>query len=110
MDVIPNYIERVRERVKAAELQNVQVVKRDAIDTGLEAESIDTVLLFSVVPSPTLPLEQFLREMHRVLKPTGTLAVTTFPWVHRSIPRSGLFAYVSKRNGVNNYKRCGSSE
>jgi demethylmenaquinone methyltransferase/2-methoxy-6-polyprenyl-1,4-benzoquinol methylase len=110
MDVLSDYVERVSERVQAAELRNVHVVRRDAMDTGLDAESIDTVLLFSVVPSPTLPLNRFLPEMHRVLKPEGTLAVTTFPWVHRSIRRSGLFTYVSKRNGVSNYKRCQAGE
>jgi ubiquinone/menaquinone biosynthesis C-methylase UbiE len=106
MDVLSDYIERVSKKVQAAELKNVHVVKSDAMDTGLDAESIDTVLLFSVIPSPTLPLNRFLPEMHRVLKPEGTLAVTTFPWVHRSICRSGLFTYISKRNGVYNYRRC----
>ena len=105
MDVLSDYIELVSRKVQAAELNNVHVVKRDAMDTGLDAESIDTVLLFSVIPSPTLPLNRFLPEMHRVLKPEGTLAVTTFPWVHRSIRRSGLFTYISKRNGVYNYRR-----
>jgi ubiquinone/menaquinone biosynthesis C-methylase UbiE len=95
----------VSRKVQAAELKNVHVVKPDAMDTGLDAESIDTVLLFSVIPSPTLPLNRLLPEMHRVLKPEGTLAVTTFPWVLRSIRRSGLFTYISKRNGVHNYKR-----
>jgi demethylmenaquinone methyltransferase/2-methoxy-6-polyprenyl-1,4-benzoquinol methylase len=106
MDVLSDYIERVLKKVQAAELKNVHVVKRDAMDTGLDAESIDTVLLFSVIPSPNLPLNRFLPEMHRVLKREGTLAVTTFPWVHRSIRRSALFTYISKRNGVYNYKRC----
>ena len=105
MDVLTDYIEWVSKKVQAAELKNVQVVKRDAMDTGLDAESIDTVLLFSVIPSPTLPLNRFLHEMHRVLKPEGTLAVTTFPWVLRSIRRSGLFAFISKRNGVSNFRR-----
>ena len=106
MDVLSDYIERVSKKVQAAELNNIRVVKRDAMDTGLDAESIDTVLLFSVIPSPSLPLNRFLPEMHRVLKPKGTLAVTTFPWVHRLIRRSGLFTYVRKRNGVYNYRRC----
>ena len=106
MDVLSDYIERVSKKVQAAELKNVQVVKRDAMDTGLDTESIDKVLLFSVIPSPSLPLNRFLPEMHRVLKPEGTLAVTTFPWVLRSIRRSGLFTYISKRNGVYNYRRC----
>jgi len=105
MDVLSDYIERVSEKVQAAGLKNVQVVKRDAVDTGLDSESIDTVLLLSVIPSPTLPLNRFLHEMHRVLKPEGTLAVTTFPWVLRSIRRSGLFAFISKRNGVSNFRR-----
>ena len=106
MDVLSDYVERVSKKVQAAELKNVRVVRRDAMDTGLDTESIDTVLLFSVIPSPTLPLNRFLPEMHRVLKPEGTLAVTTFPWVLRSIRRSGLFAFISKRNGVSNFRRC----
>lgn len=106
MDVLSDYIERVSKKVQVAELKNVHVVKGDAMDTGLDAESIDKVLLFSVIPSPTLPLNRFLPEMHRVLKPEGTLAVTTFPWVLRSIRRSGLFTYISKRNGVYNFRRC----
>lgn len=76
------------------------MVIQDAMDMGLDAGSIDTVLLFSVLPSPTLSLNQFLSEMHRVLKSQGTLFVTTFPWVFRSIRRSGLFTHIGKRNGV----------
>ena len=106
MDVLSDYIEQVSKKVQAAELKNVHVVKRDAMDTGLDADSFDTVLLFSVIPSPTLPLKQFLIELHRVLKPGGAMAVTTFPWVHRSIRLSGLFTFISKRNGVYNYRRC----
>ena len=106
MEVLSDYIERVSKKVQAAELKTVHVVKGDAMDTGLDAESIDKVLLFSVIPSPTLPLNRFLPEMHRVLKPEGTLAVTTFPWVLRSIRGSGLFTYISKRNGVYNFRRC----
>lgn len=106
MDVLQDYIEQISKKVQDAELKNVRVVKRDAIDTGLDAESFDTVLLFSVIPSPSLPLKRFLPEMHRVLKPEGILAVTTFPWVNRSIRRSGLFTFIGKRNGVANYRRC----
>ncbi len=39
MDVLSDYIERVSKKVQAAELKNVHVVKRDAMDTGLDAES-----------------------------------------------------------------------
>jgi ubiquinone/menaquinone biosynthesis C-methylase UbiE len=60
------------------------VEKRDALYTGLDAESIDKVLLFGVIPFPSQPLNRLLPEMHRVLKPEGSLAVWLFPvsgWV-----------------------------
>ena len=109
MDVLSKYIERVSKKVQAADLKNVCVVKRDALDTGLDAASIDTVLLFGVIPFPSLPLNRLLPEMHRVIKPEGSLAVWLFPvsgWVPKSILQSGLFTFVSKRNGVYNYRRC----
>ncbi len=108
MDVLSDYTERVSKKVHSAGLRNVRVIKRDALDTGLDAASMDTVLLFGVVPFPLLPLNRLLPEMHRVIKPEGSLAVWLFPvsgWVPRSILQSGLFTYVSKRNGVYNYKR-----
>jgi len=109
MDVLSKYTERVSKKVQAADLKNVRVIKRDALDTGLDAASIDTVLLFGVIPFPSLPLNRLLPEMHRVIKPEGSLAVWLFPvsgWVPKSILQSGLFTYVSKRNGVYNYRRC----
>jgi demethylmenaquinone methyltransferase/2-methoxy-6-polyprenyl-1,4-benzoquinol methylase len=110
MDVSSGYIERVSKKVLAADLKNVRVVKRDALDTGLDTASIDKVLLFGVIPFPLLPLNRLLPEMHRVLKPEGTIAVWLFPpmvhfWVPKSILRSGLFTYVNKRNGVHNFLR-----
>jgi demethylmenaquinone methyltransferase/2-methoxy-6-polyprenyl-1,4-benzoquinol methylase len=109
MDVASDFITRVSKKVEAANLKNVQVIKRNALDTGLDTASIDTVLLFGVLPFPFLPLSQLLPEMHRVLKPEGSLSVWLFPvsgWVPKSILQSGLFTYVSKRNGVYNYRRC----
>lgn len=109
MDALSGFVERTSIKVRAAELTNVRVVRRDALDTGLEAGTMDTVLLFGVIPFPALPLSRLLPEMHRVLKPEGSLAVWLFPvagWVPGSILRSGLFVHSFKRNGVYNYKRC----
>ena len=109
MDVVAGYLEQVSAKVRAAGLANVRVLKRDALETGLDSESIDTVLLFGVVPFPSLPLNRLLPEIHRVLKSDGSLAVWQFPvsgWVPKSIVRSGLFTYIDKRNGVYNYRRC----
>ncbi len=109
MDALSDYIKVVSRKVQSADLKNVRVVKRDALNTGLEAASIDTALLFGVIPFPALPLNRLLPEMHRVLKPEGRLAVWLFPisgWVPNSILRSGLFEYINKQKGVYNYRRC----
>jgi demethylmenaquinone methyltransferase/2-methoxy-6-polyprenyl-1,4-benzoquinol methylase len=110
MDALSTFIESVSKKVEAAELKNVRVEKRDALDTGLDTASIDKVLLFGVIPYPTLPLKRLLPEMHRVLKPKGTVAVWLFPprvhfWVPKAIQKSELFKYVNKKNGVHNYNR-----
>ena len=98
-------------RQSLADLKNVHLLKRDALNTGLDTASIDKVLLFGVIPFPLLPLNRLLPEMYRLLKPEGTMGVWLFPpvvhfWVPKSIPRFGLFTYMNKRNGVYNYKRC----
>ena len=109
LDVLSDFIEVVRRKVTSENLTNVQVVKRDGLTTGLDDASMDAVLLFGVIPFPTLPLNRLLPEMHRVLKPEGTLAVWLFPiagLMPKLIEQSGLFSHISKRNGVYNYRPC----
>ena len=109
LDALSDYAKRVSKKVQSAGLRNVRVVKRDALDTGLDAASMDTVLLLGVIPFPFLPLDRLLPEMHRVLKPQGAMAVWLFPplvhsWVPKSILHSGLFTYAGKQNGVFNFR------
>jgi len=106
MDVLPASVEGVSGKVRAANLKNVRVVKGDALNTKLDGESLDAVLLFGVLPAPMLPLERLLPEMHRILKPGGIMSVWPTSWVPRLIPRSGLFTFAGQRNGVFNFTRC----
>jgi len=108
MDPLSGYVERVKTKVREAGLANVEVVRRDALNTGLDDASVDVVLLFGVVPFPTLPLDRLLPEVHRVLKADGLLAVWLFPvtfGVPSDILQSGLFTDLGKRNGVYRYRR-----
>ncbi len=110
MDASAGFIKVVSKKVEQAGLENVRSIQRDALKTGLESASVDMVLLFGVIPFPLLPLKRLLPEMHRVLKPDGTLAVWLFPplvhgWVPAKIVQSGLFTRLGKQNGVFNFKR-----
>jgi ubiquinone/menaquinone biosynthesis C-methylase UbiE len=105
MDVLPDSVEFVARRVQSAGLTNVRVIVGDALDTKLDSGSLDAILLFGVIPAPMLPLKLLIPEMHRILKPGGTLAVWPPVWLRKSILRSGLFTYANKRNAVFNFTR-----
>jgi ubiquinone/menaquinone biosynthesis C-methylase UbiE len=105
MDRLSLSVEAVAAKVRQAGLTNTRVALGDALDTRLATESLDLVLIFGVIPAPQLPMDGLLREMHRILKPGGTMAVWPPSWVNRSIRRSGIFAYSGTRHGVMNYLR-----
>jgi len=110
MDPLLDFTRRVSDKIQEAGLENVIVAKRDALDTRLGTASIDKVLLLGVLPYPALPLNRLLSEMHRVLKPGGSMAVWLFPpfvpfLVLRSIATSGLFLSINKNKGVYNFLR-----
>jgi ubiquinone/menaquinone biosynthesis C-methylase UbiE len=105
MDVLQVSVDAVSKKIQTANLKNVRVVKGDAMNTMLDADSFDVVLIFGVIPAPMLPLNQLLPEMHRILKRGGTLAVWPPSWTHQEILRSGLFTFASKGNSVRNYRR-----
>jgi SAM-dependent methyltransferase len=105
MDRLPVSVEAVDAKVRAAGLTNVRVVEGNALNTQLDAESMDAVLIFGVIPAPMLPMDVLLAEMHRILKPGGIMAVWPPSWVHRTIRQSPLFAEAGARHGVTNYRR-----
>jgi SAM-dependent methyltransferase len=107
MDPHPIAIKQVAKKVWDAKLTNVRLIKSDATRCGLANSLIDLVLLYGVIPSPTIPLDRLLPEMHRVLKSAGMLAVwTAFPWwSYSSLNKYGLFAYIGKEKGVHTFKR-----
>jgi ubiquinone/menaquinone biosynthesis C-methylase UbiE len=106
MDMLPMSVEMVANKVQEANLSNiVQVMKGDALDTKLEKESFDEVIIFGVIPAPMLPMEKLMAEMHRILRPGGVLAVWPPSWVHQTIIQSGYFKYLNRQNGVSLYQK-----
>lgn len=72
LDIHPLAIERVQNAASKNGLKNIDAIHSDCA-TGLEADSIDVVLLtdiFHMLKEQKL----VLAELHRVLKPTGILA------------------------------------
>lgn len=75
VDIQPEMIARVEERVREAGLANVETHVASAYDLPLEDESVDRAFLVTVLPE-ILDRGRALSELHRVLKPGGVLSIT----------------------------------
>ncbi len=74
LDVQPVMIERLRERLLATDLQNVEAHTESATCLPFANASIDHALMISVLPI-VADRGVALREMFRVLRPGGTLVI-----------------------------------
>ena len=70
VDLTPERIELAKLIAEEAGLNNLELVVGSILDTPHSDESFDALICYSVVIS-AVPLEDALREMHRVLKPGG---------------------------------------
>ena len=92
LDIHPVAIERVKKRVEQESLNNVTAILSGQ-ETGLSDESIDYVLLIDVFTWIS-DKDELLRELYRVLKDSGTLAVLI------DHMRPANFIEVIERNGL----------
>ena len=102
IDINPLAVKTTARKVREADLSNVQVKTADAAKTGLTDESIDEVLLFSVLPH--LPLETVLPELARVLKEDGIIAVRGIKAM--SLTKGGLFTFVGRNRSVYLFRKA----
>lgn len=75
VDIQPEMIARVEERVREAGLSNVETHVAGAYELPLESESVDCAFVVTVLPE--IPDQnRALAELWRVLKPGGLLSIT----------------------------------
>jgi ubiquinone/menaquinone biosynthesis C-methylase UbiE len=94
IDIHPLAISSVRERAVKRGLRNVEAILVQGYDTGIEASSIDRVLLIDTIHR----IENtgaLMRELHRILKPDGLLFMhkghMPMPEQRGLVETSGLF-------------------
>jgi demethylmenaquinone methyltransferase/2-methoxy-6-polyprenyl-1,4-benzoquinol methylase len=110
IDLHPAAVAETSKKVNELGLTNVTVTQANAEDTHLADASFDLILLYGVIPAPgVISLERLTREIHRLLKPGGTLAVWTLVpfWSPKSIAKTNRFTYLKKDNGVHRFERIG---
>jgi ubiquinone/menaquinone biosynthesis C-methylase UbiE len=75
VDIQPEMIVRLEQRVREAGLTNVETHVAGAYDLPLESESVDRAFLVTVLPEIS-DQSRALAELWRVLKPGGHLSIT----------------------------------
>ena len=73
LDIHPRSVERVKKKIEKEALKNVTALCANASDTGLPDGSVDLAFVFGL-RHVAGGLEKLISELHRVVKPGGTLS------------------------------------
>jgi ubiquinone/menaquinone biosynthesis C-methylase UbiE len=102
LDIHPTALRMVEGRASGSNLSNVETIYSD-LETGLDDESVDAVLLFDVLRGRK-DVKSLLDEMHRVLKPSGVLNVRgpgmKAGRLHELMVKDGLFRLLGESGDV----------
>jgi ubiquinone/menaquinone biosynthesis C-methylase UbiE len=107
LDIHPLAVKSVRAVASKGRLENVETILSDC-DTGLPDQSVDLVLLYDVFHDLEDP-ENVLKELHRVLKPGGTLSFSDHHMkddeILSRVTGGSLFGLSGRSKRVHNFKR-----
>jgi ubiquinone/menaquinone biosynthesis C-methylase UbiE len=106
-DVNPCAPVAVQRRARKAGLSNIETILTDC-RTGLADESIDVALLFDTYHDLKNPAA-VMKELHRVLKPSGILLFSDHHMkddqIVTEMERTGLFEQAAKGSGIYRFSR-----
>jgi len=100
-DINPAAVEHVRRKIEEAGVTNARVIVADAARTELPAESFDMVFVFGLA-HPIGNMAAIWAELHRLLKPQGTLSIEG-----RLRPPGELFRFVKRRGRIARFRKVG---
>lgn len=107
LDIHPLAAQRIQKLASNKGLTNVETIQSDCA-TGLENESIDLVLLCDILHDLSEP-DAVLKELHRVLKPNGTLSCNDHHLKEEEMVSKltgrGLFGFSKKGKRIYNFTK-----
>jgi ubiquinone/menaquinone biosynthesis C-methylase UbiE len=107
LDLHPKAIETVARKAADMGLSNIDTIYSDN-HTGLEAESVDAVILFDVLRGRR-DIKSLLSELHRILKPQGVVHVRGSGFksgrLEELMVKDGFFKLKSVLGGVLNFMK-----
>ena len=99
LDVNPLAVAHVQQKIEAQHVTNARTMLANAAQTDLPDQSFDLIFVFGVA-RPIGGMEAIWAEMHRLLKPDGTLAVEG-----RLQPPAGIFRPVTRQGRMGQFNK-----
>ena len=107
LDIHPSAIQRVENLASRKGLANVETIQSDCA-TGLKDESMDAAFLYDILHHLSEP-DAVLKELHRVVKPDGTLSVNDHHLeeedIRSRISSGGLFRMSKRGKRIHNFTK-----
>jgi len=107
LDIHPLAIQKIKGVASKKRLKNIETIQSDCA-TEMENETIDVAFLYDILHDLSEP-DQVLEELHRVLKPGGTLSVNDHHLKENQIisqvTRKGLFKLRKRGRRTNNFSK-----
>ena len=107
LDIHPLAIRTIKQQLKKKGISNIKTILSDR-DTGLPDECVDTVLLYDVLQMIS-DKEKLLQELHRVLKPGGSLFATAehleVSDFLNAITKEKLFTLISQKGRLFRFRK-----
>jgi ubiquinone/menaquinone biosynthesis C-methylase UbiE len=106
IDIEPRMIERVRRRARSEDMENIEAQVADVYSLPFEDGFFDAIYMIAVIGEIPKP-DRAMREFHRVLSPSGTLAFSEFLW-DPDYPRAGTLIREAASAGFQLRKKVGN--
>jgi len=101
LDVNPLAVEHVRQKIAAAGMTNAKTMLANAARTGLPGQSFDLIFPFGLA-RPIGDMDKMWIELHRLLKPEGTLSIEG-----QLRPPLELFHSVKRQGRISQFRKVG---
>jgi len=109
LDIHPLAIKEVQKKASQKAIKNLKTINSDC-GTGLPDCKVDVVLLYDTFHNLSLP-DDVQRELHRVLKPDGTLSFSDHHMnekdIRTRVTKTGLFELLAKGKKTYSFSKVG---
>ena len=109
LDIHPLAIREIQKKATQKAIKNLKTIESDC-NTGLPDNKVDVVLLYDTFHNLSRP-DDVLQELHRVLKPDGTLSFSDHHMnekdIRTGVTNTGLFKLLTKGKKTYSFSKVG---